>query len=79
MYLDNNNKMVFSLSLPAFNQKIDSLKEVDEKLLVEFLRINERLDKQFETQLKNEIVYRTNFTNFYTRITSTGILTNCPR
>jgi acetyl esterase/lipase len=61
MYLDNNNKMVFSLSLPAFNQKIDSLKDIDEKLLEEFLRINEKLDNQFETKLKNEIIYRNKF------------------
>jgi len=61
IYLDNNNKTVFSLFPPMFNQKIDSLKMIDEKNLEEFLRSNGKLDKQLKSKLKNEIIYRNKF------------------
>jgi acetyl esterase/lipase len=61
MYLDNNNKMVFSLSPAGFSQKIDSLKGIDEKNLEDFLRGNKKLDNQIKTRLEHEIEYRTKF------------------
>jgi len=61
MYLDNYNKMVFSLFPLEFNQKIDSLKKIDEKNLEEFIRNNKNLDTKFKTKLKDEITYRNKF------------------
>lgn len=61
MYLDNYNKMVFSLFPSEFNQKIDSLKTIDEKNLEEFLRNNKKIDTHFKTKLKDEITYRNKF------------------
>jgi len=60
-YLDKYNEMVFSLPLPKFNEKIDSLKKIDENNFDQFLEENENLDRDLKNKLQNEITYRTKF------------------
>lgn len=58
-YLDNYNALVFSLPLHKFNDKIDSLAQIDEKIFDQFLKTNESLDIDLKNKLQSEITYRT--------------------
>jgi acetyl esterase/lipase len=60
-YLDNYNQMVFSLPLHKFNDKIDSLKKIDENNFDQFLKENGNLDSDLKNKLQSEITYRTKF------------------